>query len=147
VKPSDGEFVKKHLVSTDQDAESVKQRREILYTRGQCLVELFFWQQDRVLVETLQREEASQQRMQALQQVSGVHNPEVLQRLVELDVSPEVLAAISVLPLVEVAWADGRMDQKGKAAVLAGANPNPRLRQGKCTQPVKRETKRLADGL
>lgn len=54
--------------------------------------------------------------------VSGIKNDAILQRLVELNVRPEVLVPIKALPLVEVAWADGTVDEMEKKAVLEAAN-------------------------
>lgn len=53
--------------------------------------------------------------------ISGITNPEILDKLIALGVSPGVLASLSVLPLVEVAWADGKLDPKKKSAILLAA--------------------------
>jgi len=45
----------------------------------------------------------------------------VLEKLVELGVRPETLASLSVIPLVEVAWADGSISREEMAAVLKAA--------------------------
>jgi tellurite resistance protein len=57
-----------------------------------------------------------------LSKVSGIKNDAILQKLVELKVTPEVLVPIKALPLVEVAWADGTVDELEKKAVLKAAN-------------------------
>ena len=57
-----------------------------------------------------------------LSKVSGIKNDAILKRLVELNVRPEVLVPIKVLPLVEVAWADGNVDALEKKAVLKAAH-------------------------
>jgi hypothetical protein len=45
----------------------------------------------------------------------------VLEQLAAVDLSSETLAALSLVPLVEVAWADGRLDAKERSALLAAA--------------------------
>jgi hypothetical protein len=40
---------------------------------------------------------------------------------VELGLTTDTVAAISLTPLVEVAWADGKLDKKERAAVLEAA--------------------------
>ena len=45
----------------------------------------------------------------------------MLGQLVDLDVSSETLAALSLVPLIAVAWADGSLDAKERQAVLAAA--------------------------
>jgi len=55
---------------------------------------------------------------EALASVSGIKNQDILQHLVELNVRPEALAALSLVPLVEVVWADGVVDEKETKIVL-----------------------------
>ncbi len=55
----------------------------------------------------------------ALSHALGVRNDSVINQLVELDITPEVLAALMLIPFLEVAWADGNIDESGRAAVLA----------------------------
>jgi len=45
----------------------------------------------------------------------------VLDKLIELDIRPEVVASLSVVPLVEVAWADGRIEERERAAIMEAA--------------------------
>jgi len=58
---------------------------------------------------------------EALSQALGVRNDTVVNQLVELDVAPEVVAALMVIPFLEVAWAEGSIDEDGRTAVLACA--------------------------
>jgi hypothetical protein len=57
----------------------------------------------------------------ALGRATGVDDPALLARLAALGIRPETLAALTLIPLVEVAWADGVMDAKERDAVLASA--------------------------
>jgi hypothetical protein len=45
----------------------------------------------------------------------------VIDVLVELDVHAETVAAFSIVPLIEVAWADGGIHDKERAAILKAA--------------------------
>lgn len=56
-----------------------------------------------------------------LAEASGISDETVLTRLVGLEIRPDTLAALTLIPLVEVAWADARMDAREREAVLAGA--------------------------
>jgi len=51
----------------------------------------------------------------------GIEDAAVLDKLIELELTAETVAAISLTPLVEVAWADGKVDAKERAAVLQTA--------------------------
>jgi hypothetical protein len=92
-----------------------------LYESGLSLEEAFFRKRDAELIEQYRRLERIKQSREALSEISGIHNQKVLDKLIELEVSPQILSSIAVVPLIEVAWADGSIDDNERAAVLAGA--------------------------
>lgn len=51
----------------------------------------------------------------------GIEDAAVLGKLIELELTAETVAAISLTPLVEVAWADGKVDAREREAVLQSA--------------------------
>jgi hypothetical protein len=67
----------------------------------------------------LAREEASAR--EALAEATGISDGALLARLAELGIRVETLAALTLIPLIEVAWADDVMDEKERRAVLKGA--------------------------
>jgi hypothetical protein len=62
-----------------------------------------------------------QKRKEALAEASGLQDDEILERLSDLGIAAETVAAMSVVPLVAIAWADGHMDAREIGAVLKGA--------------------------
>jgi len=54
----------------------------------------------------------------------------VLGRLLDLGVGGDTLAALSLVPLVEVAWADGNVDAREREAILAAAAASGLAREG-----------------
>jgi hypothetical protein len=54
-------------------------------------------------------------------QVSGTQDEAVLDRLIELKIEPETIAAMAVVPLVMVAWADGKVQEEERKAITAAA--------------------------
>jgi hypothetical protein len=90
----------------------------IMQTRAKNLEDLFFLEQDRILMDQFHRMEKMKETKESLAKVSGIASDDVLQKLVELDIRPDVVASLALVPLVEVAWADGEIDEKEKAAVL-----------------------------
>jgi len=86
------------------------------------LEDMFFHKEDKKLLDKLKQMEKMKLSKEALREVSGIHNEKVLEKLVELDVKPETVASLSLVPLIEVAWADGEVDDKEKQAVLAAAS-------------------------
>jgi hypothetical protein len=95
-----------------------KGSRDKLEERGRALDEAFY-RSDPDPWRELRRSEAAA--AEALAEASGLADPALLARLAGLGIRAETLAALTLIPLVEVAWADGKMDAREKAAVLSGA--------------------------
>jgi hypothetical protein len=89
--------------------------------RGQSLEDEFFRREDLRLLERLKNKQATESARAALAKTTGISNAKVLDKLMELGVRPETVAALSIVPLLEVAWADRSIDAKERQAVLAGA--------------------------
>jgi tellurite resistance protein len=94
---------------------------EILGDRGKALEEMFFARESEKLRKTLQEKEGVRDKKEALSATSGITDDAVLERLVTLDIRSDTLAALSLVPLVEIAWADGTMDDSERSAILAAA--------------------------
>jgi hypothetical protein len=99
---------------------------EILRDRGRSLEDEFFRREDKRLIEQLTALRAAEATREALSKASGITAPAVLDKLIELGIRAETVAALSIVPLVEVAWADGAIDAKERRAVLqrAGVSEN-----------------------
>jgi hypothetical protein len=92
---------------------------EFLGERKRALEEEFFRRQERSLLERMRAEHATQTARQALSQASGLKDTAVLDRLIRLGVQADTLVALGLVPLVEVAWADGTLDARERQAVVA----------------------------
>ncbi|QEG23075.1 hypothetical protein [Mariniblastus fucicola] len=92
-----------------------------LQGRGKALETKFFGERDQVLLQNLKAELADKEAREALHAVSGIDNDEVLDKLIDAGVTPESLAAISLIPLVSVAWCDDLMEATEKEAILQAA--------------------------
>ncbi len=57
----------------------------------------------------------------ALAAVSGIDDKPLLQALLDAGIRPETFACLSLLPLCEVAWADGDISSREREAVLKAA--------------------------
>ncbi|MDJ0848113.1 MAG: hypothetical protein QNK04_07040 [Myxococcota bacterium] len=97
---------------------------KILRDREKALEESFFAKQNEKLLEAMRKKQAQARSREALATASGIADTEILEKLVELEIGPETWAALSLVPLVEVAWADGRIEDKERRAVLAAAEAN-----------------------
>lgn len=88
---------------------------------GERLEDTFFVQQDKKLIEQLREIKKMTQTKEELSKISGITDEKVLDNLISLNIRPEIIAALAIVPLIEVAWADGKVDKKEKDAVIAAA--------------------------
>jgi hypothetical protein len=96
----------------------------LLDTRRRTLEDAFFRKRDAILAEQLGKLEKMKETKQALQKVSGITDQKVLDKLVALNVRPETLASLAMVPLVEIAWADGSIGAEEHDAILKAAAKN-----------------------
>jgi hypothetical protein len=94
---------------------------EVLRDRGRSLEDEFFRREDQRLLAKLNEVKTAQLTRDALAKASGITKPEILDKLLALGIKAETIAALSLVPLVEVAWADGTLDAKEKRATLERA--------------------------
>lgn len=95
--------------------------QEFLEDRKRSLEEAFFAKQNQELVQRLRAKQNRDERTRAVRQASGIDDPEVLARLVDLGLGADTVAALSLVPLIEVAWADGEVQARERQAVLRAA--------------------------
>jgi hypothetical protein len=92
--------------------------QHILGERGKTLEDEFFRKEDARLIEKLRELKAKEATREELSRISGIKNTAILDRLIQLGVHAEILVALSIVPLAEVAWADGAIDAKEEQAIL-----------------------------
>jgi len=80
--------------------------------------DLFFFQHEQRMQAARKELEARKETKENLAKVSGIRNDVLLDKLLGLDIRPETLATLFVIPLVEVAWADGEVQEAERAEIL-----------------------------
>lgn len=83
------------------------------------LVDAFFHEQDQHLRKAFRERMEKLERREQLARLSGIRDEAVLDRLIELNIGPETLAALEIVPLALVAWADGSV-QPAERETIAG---------------------------
>lgn len=94
---------------------------ESLRERGNSLEEEFFRKQNERLIEQLRQTETREQAREHMTAASGVHDPDIIDQLLDSGMTAATAAALALAPLVAVAWADRRLEDKEKRAVLEEA--------------------------
>lgn len=89
--------------------------------RRAALEEAFFAKQNEELRRRLRESDQARRTKEALSAASGITDDAVLGKLLALNISSDTLAALSVVPLVAVAWADGSIDDKERSVAFSKA--------------------------
>ena len=92
-----------------------------LHDRGRALEEAFFAERDRQLVEKLKRNLTAEETKRVLGAAIGIADELTLQAVTKVEAGVQVLAAMALLPMVEVAWCDGDVSSQERDAILKGA--------------------------
>jgi len=97
------------------------QENEFLDTRRRALEEECFHQGNQRLIENLREKSKLKESKEALAEASGITNESILESLLYLGIEAETVSALQLVPLLEVVWSDGELDEKEKPAVLKAA--------------------------
>ena len=94
---------------------------DALHKREKALEEEFFARKDQQLRDKLKATFEQEVTREKLKAATGLTDPQILDRLVALQVRGETMAAFWLYPLVEVAWADGKVDRRERDAIIEAA--------------------------
>ncbi len=92
--------------------------------RRKALEDSFFVKENEKLLTSLRAKNERENQRSALAEVMKLQDEEILDHLLDAGIHAETWLAISLIPLVEVAWADRRIDEKEREAILNAANEN-----------------------
>ncbi|WP_428262422.1 hypothetical protein [Haliangium sp.] len=94
---------------------------DFLKERKKSLEDEFFHKQNQKNLDALREKLATQTSKDALRKASGMTDDAVLDKLVSLGIGAETVMALSLVPLIQVAWADGKIQRNERDAILQGA--------------------------
>jgi len=93
-----------------------------LEERGRALEDQFFEKDNQQKLAAMRDKMDAQKSREELRKASGMSDDAVLDRLVSLGLTGKTIAALSLVPLIQVAWADGEIQDKERTAILQGAH-------------------------
>jgi hypothetical protein len=96
--------------------------RDMIRERERALEDEFFASKDRELLDRMRAEAEAATNRQALARVTGIKDTDLLDSLLGAGVGAENVASLTLVPLVFVAWADHRMVDVERRAVLDAAH-------------------------
>ena len=91
---------------------------ELFAERRRALEEEFFARQNAELLEAMRASAETDQRKADLRKITGIEDDRILQHLIDAGMTPATLTATALVPLVAVAWADGRLEEGERTQVL-----------------------------
>jgi hypothetical protein len=92
--------------------------RDSFRERGRAEEEGYFRAQDAKLIEKLRQDARLEEIVLALAEHLRVDRPELLRRVIRLGVTLDTAPAFLLAPLVQVAWAEGRVTDRERDTVL-----------------------------
>jgi hypothetical protein len=95
--------------------------KDTLAERGKGLEDEFFRKREKEVLQRLREKHAREESLGALAEICGFSDENVLGRLVDLGIEAETLASLSLAPLLAVAWADGKIEDREREAILSVA--------------------------
>jgi hypothetical protein len=87
--------------------------------RGRALEEEYFRKKDRELIEKLRRSSEADQVRGELSKQTGITDPAMLADLQELGLTADTVALLPLVPVVELAWAEGGITPAERQMVLS----------------------------
>lgn len=93
-----------------------------LEDRGRALENQFYEKENAQKLAAMKDKLDSQRSRDDLRKASGMTDDAVLDKLVGLGLKSNTIAALSLVPLIAVAWADGEIQDNERTAILQGAH-------------------------
>lgn len=98
--------------------------------RERALEDEFFHRMDKALLEKMRESAEREQSREALAAATGIEDRALLDKLVDRGVQATTMVAMTVIPPVFVAWADGNVTPEEREAILRAARENGIADQG-----------------
>lgn len=89
--------------------------------RGRALEEQYFRKREQELIEKLRKRGEEEAARRRLAEQTGVVDEEILQDLQALGYTPETVMLLHLVPLVQVAWAEGHVSDSERELITAAA--------------------------
>jgi hypothetical protein len=105
----------------NQTLKGVTMPRDIFDDRKKGQEEDYFRKKERELIEKMRRRREAETERQQMAEALGVGDDEVLRDLQEMGYTRELVPLLHLVPLVQVAWAEGNVSQRERELILQAA--------------------------
>ena len=89
-----------------------------LAERGRAIEEEYFRRKDRELIEKMRKAAAAEQARGEMGRKTGLGDPALLQELQELGFTPDTVILLPIVPVLEMAWAEGGITPAERSLIV-----------------------------
>ena len=93
----------------------------VMAKRGKALEEEYFQRKEKELLEKLRKRRTDEAARKELSEAAGTPDEDILQTLQELGYTRDTVALLHLVPLIHVAWVDGRVSQGERDMIFEAA--------------------------
>jgi hypothetical protein len=95
--------------------------RDAFAERGRSLEEEYFHRKEREVIDKMRVRAAAEEQRRRLGEKAGVADEEVLKDLQDLGYTPETVTLLHLVPLIQMAWAEGGVSEKERELIVKAA--------------------------
>lgn len=89
--------------------------RDSIHERGRALEEEYFRKKDRELAEKMRQVAQAEEKRRQMGEATGLHDPALLDELQQLGFTPDTVVLLPLVPVVQMAWAEGGVSKEERA--------------------------------
>jgi hypothetical protein len=92
--------------------------RDSIHERGRALEEEYFRKRDRELAEKMRQAAQADEQRRQMGEATGLHDAALLDELQQLGFTPETVVLLPLVPVVQMAWAEGGVSKEERALIV-----------------------------
>ncbi|MBI3050247.1 MAG: hypothetical protein HYY76_18275 [Acidobacteria bacterium] len=92
--------------------------KDVIADRGRSLEEEYFRKKDRELIEKMRQASAAAAARAEMGARTGLTDPQLLEELQALGFTPETVVLVPLVPVIQVAWAEGGVTAPERALIM-----------------------------
>jgi hypothetical protein len=89
--------------------------------RGRSLEEDYFRRKEQEVIEKMRRSAAADAQRRQLGEIAGIADDDILRDLHALGYTPETMMLLHLVPLIQIAWAEGSVSDKERDLIVQAA--------------------------
>ena len=93
----------------------------LLKSKAKALEHSFFARENERILREMREASVREEKKKEFREYLAIDDEEIINALADLEVEPETLVAFSLVPMVEVAWADGEIQHEEREAIIKAA--------------------------